>query len=70
MKSSEGAAFMLWENFNQLQLRDAATQKSIRSHDLVSLNLSFRQNPTAGNISISEFITFVKRYLDIIASSV
>ena len=70
MKSSEGAAFMLWENFNTLELRDSVSQKSIRSHDLVSLNLSARQAPTIGNIGVDEFIIFVKRYLDIIASSV
>ena len=70
VKSSDGAAFMLWENFNRLQLRDAETQKPIRSHDLVSLNLSNRPNPPAGNISMHEFVVIVKRYLDIIASSI
>ena len=70
VKSSEGAAFMLWENFNQLELKDTATQKSIRSHDLVSLDLTARPVPTAGNIGMDEFVSFVKRYLDIVASSV
>ena len=70
VKSSEGAAFMLWENFNTLELKDSATQKSIRSHNLVSLNLSGRPMDTAGNLGIDEFVAFVKRYLEMIASSV
>jgi hypothetical protein len=70
LRSSEGAALMLWEKFNTLELRNSATQKPIRTHDLVSLNLSFRPSPAVGNIGIDEFVSFVKRYLDVIASSV
>jgi hypothetical protein len=70
LRSSEGAALMLWEKFNTLELRNSATQKPIRTHDLVSLNLSSRPSPAVGNIGIDEFISFVKRYLDVIASSV
>lgn len=69
VRSQEGAAFMLWENFNKVELRNSATQESIRCHDIVSLNLRGKQCPN-GNIGMEEFLTFVKRYLDIIASSV
>jgi|Transcript_4681 hypothetical protein len=69
VRSQEGAAFMLWETFNKVELRVTATQESIRTHDLVCLNLRGKQCPSS-NINMEEFISFVQRYLDIIASSI